>query len=131
MARKRRLGLTSVIRCKLKMFRVFAAGVPEELALECAEALASAWELGFGEYHNMHKLVQEQFLQPRHIPAALRGLYLAFCNEFWARVRTRGIETVGFIIEKWTRLGLDPDVLRDLVDFLSQRAGHRSHSHRE
>ena len=104
MARKRRLGLTSAIRYKLKMFRVFAAGVPEELALEYAEALADAWLLGYSPYHNMHERVLE-FLQSRGIPVALRGLYLAFCNEFQARVLTRGIETIDYLIEKWAHQG--------------------------
>ena len=120
MARKRRVGITSAVRFRLKAFRVAAAGVPEDLAMAYATALGDAWQQGFGDYINMHKHVQEQFFQPRRIPAALRGLYLAFCNEFLARVVRRGIETVDYLIEKWTKLGLDPDVLRDLVDFLSQ-----------
>jgi len=119
MARKRRVGITSMARFRMKAFRVAAAGVPEDLAMAYADALTHAWSLGYGDYHNMHKMVQEQFFQPRGIPAALRGLYLAFCNEYWARVRTRGIEDVDYLIDKWTRLGLDPAVLRDLVDFLS------------
>mgnify|MGYP003883727311 CR=1 FL=1 len=125
MGRKRRLGLTSLARFRLKAFRVAAAGVPEELAMDYAMALGDAWQQGFSPYHNMHKLVQEQFFQPRGIPAALRGLYLAFCNEYLARVVRRGIETVDYLIEKWTRLGLDRDVLRELVDFLCRGAGSR------
>ena len=121
--KRKRLGLTSVIRYKLKMFRVVAAGVPEELAREFAESTTLAWELGFSPYHNMHERVREQFFQPRDIPLALRGFYLAFCNELQARVLTRGIETVDYLVEKWTRLGLDPAVLRELVDFLCQGAG--------
>ena len=127
MARRKRLGLTSWARFRLKAFRVAAAGVPEELALKYADDLTHAWSLGFSPYHNMHKLVQEQFFQPRGIPVALRGLYLAFCNEFW-KMRKRGMtrcrEMVDCLIKKWTIMGLDPDVLRDLVDLLNQGASH-------
>jgi len=129
MGRKRkRFGLTSVIRYKLKMFRVAAAGVPEELAMDYAKSISDAWNAGFSPYHNMHKLVQEQFFQPRGIPVALRGLYLAFCNEFW-KMRKKGItrcrEMVDCLIKKWTWLGLDSDTLRELVDVLCQGAGSR------
>jgi hypothetical protein len=120
MPKKKRFGVTSTTRYKIKVFRVFSAGVPEELAMEHTSSQADAWNTGFGEYKKLHDKIMESDTF-KNIPAGLRGLYLAYCNEVNARVMTRKIERLETVIEKWVRLGLDRGILEDLAEEMGAR----------
>jgi hypothetical protein len=120
MTKRKRSKLTSSTRYKLKAFRVHAAGVPEELAKEAADAQTIAWRIGSSPYMNLRDKMMETDAF-RKIPVALRGLYLAYCNEVMSRAITRKIEDTNNIIKKWVKLGLDENILRDLAKELGAK----------
>lgn len=117
MARKKRYGLTSQPRFKLKAYRVVSAGVPQELALEYTNAVAQTYALGFGEFYKARRKVMDSEVWAR-VPSALRGLYLAFVNEVVSKVLTKGVASIDEIVGKWERMGLDPGLLWDIAEVL-------------
>jgi hypothetical protein len=117
MARKRREGITSYPRYRGKMYSV-AYGIfngNAELALEYANALASARASGFGVYKEAYR-VAIPVLQRNEVPSALWGLYRSFIMELINKVQGRRLATVDEIIDKWVDLGLDGGILREVAN---------------
>ena len=124
MGRKRRRrrwenDLTAPIRFRIKAYReAKAAGAPDDMAREYAEQRVRVLLSEYGAYRSMIETVRERFLGPRGIPFALWDRYLDFCDDFWELRRkglTRDKEMIIYLIKKWARRGLDPEVLCDLV----------------
>ena len=112
MGRKRQEGVTTYPRYKTKMYRVIQDGaIPEEYAKEFAEAVTNARASGFGSYKIAWEEVKPVLMR-EEVPSALHGLYKAFTNEVIAKVQQRKIATLDDIIDKWTKQGLDPRILR-------------------
>jgi hypothetical protein len=115
MARKKQEGITSGARFRLKMYRVFGLGVPEQLALETANAVAEARAKGIGIY----KVAREEaraVLMRKEVPSALWGVYYAFTNELVNKVQRRKESTRDQIIAKWVANGADSSVLNEIAD---------------
>jgi hypothetical protein len=115
MARKRQEGISTGARFRLKMFRVFSAGVPEELAKDAANAVAEARAKGVGIY----KVAREEakaVLMRKEVPSALWGIYYAFTNELVNKVQRRKESTRDQIISKWIANGADSSVLNEIAD---------------
>jgi len=115
MVRKRQEGTTSDSRFKLKMYRVFSAGVPEQLALSAAEDVARARAKGIGIY----KIARDgarSVLTRREVPSAQWGFYFAFTNELVNKVQRRKELTREQLLGKWIANGGDPSVLNDIAD---------------
>jgi hypothetical protein len=115
MARKRQEGISTDARFKLKMFRVFSAGVPEDLAKEAADAVAEARAKGVGIYRVAREEARAVLMR-REVPSALWGLYFAFTNELVNKVRRRKEATRDQIIAKWVANGADSSVLNEIAD---------------
>jgi hypothetical protein len=111
MARKRREGVTTGIRYRIKMLRTMGVPVPQEWAEEYAMSLLQARASGYGAYKTAWEEVKPVLIHMK-VPSALHGLYKAFTNEVVSKVQQRKIADLEDIIEKWTNLGLDPNVLQ-------------------
>jgi len=110
-------GITTRIRYKAKAFAIGMGitGGNERLAEEYADVLAEARAQGIGPYRMAYKEVKPILLK-LGVPSALHGLYKAFVNELISKVQRRRIATADEIIDKWTKLGLDPAVLREVAE---------------
>ena len=111
MARKRREGISTGIRYRIKMLRTMGVPIPVEWAEEYAIALSQARASGYGPY----KLAWEEVkpvLMRMEVPSALHGLYKAYTNEVVNKVQQRKIADLEELIEKWVNLGLEPAVLQ-------------------
>jgi hypothetical protein len=115
MARKRQEGVSTQDRYKLKMYRVFATGVPESLAMSVAESISTARAQGIGAFRTA-KQEARAVLGRMEVPSALWGLYLAYTNELVRKVQIRKEATRDQIVEKWTEYGLNPTVLNAIAD---------------
>jgi hypothetical protein len=111
MARKRREGITTGIRYRIKMLRVMGVPVPQEWAEEYAMALLQARSTGYGPFKTAWEEVKPVLMRER-VPSALHGLYKAFTNEVISKVQQKKISDLEDLIDKWTKLGLDPHVLQ-------------------
>ncbi len=113
MGRKRQEGVTTYPRFTGKAYAV-AYGIfhgNERFAERYAEALTNARATGYGPY----KVAWEEakaVLDAERIPSALHGLYKAFVNEVVNKVQRRKEKTLDEIVDKWTKQGLDPRILR-------------------
>jgi hypothetical protein len=119
LGRKRQEGITTLPRYKLKAYAVgFGIGAQNErLANEYAESLAQARSAGYGIYKNAYQEIKP-VLARDNVPSALWGLYKAFANELINKVQRRGLATIDEIVQKWVAMGLDENVLRDVVNAL-------------
>jgi hypothetical protein len=115
MGRKRQEGITTASRFRLKMFRVFSAGVPESLALEAANAVAEARAKGVGIYKTSRDEARAVLMR-REVPSALWGVYFAFTNELVNKVQRKKEATRDQIIAKWVANGADASVLNEIAD---------------
>jgi len=115
MARKRQEGISSSKRYRLKMFRVFGLGVPEEYAKDVAEALKEARDKGIGTYRDAWISVSNEVLRGK-VPSAMWGLYKAFTNEYISKVCRRKEMTESELRNKWVENGLDDTVLNDIIE---------------
>lgn len=115
MARKRREGITTSPRYALKIYRIFSAGVPEDLAKEVARAVATARDQGIGTYKDARKEARA-VLERREVPSLLHAPYYAFVNELVHKVQKRKMMTASDLISKYTELGLDGGVLSEIAD---------------
>ena len=108
--------VTTPIRYKIKMYKVALGltGGNERLAEDYADALSHARNQGIGVYRTAFKEIKP-LLMKLDVPSALHGLYKAFVNEIIHKVQRRRIATVDEIVDKWTKLGLDPAVLREVA----------------
>jgi len=112
-------GITTPIRYKIKAYAV-AMGITggnERLAEEYADALAQSRALGIGVYRVAYKEIKP-LLMKLEVPSALHGLYKAFINELISKVQRRRIATIDEIVDKWSKMGLDPAVLREVAGAL-------------
>jgi len=109
--------LTSNIRYRIKMYRVGLglAGGNESLAREYAEALNTARLMGVGSYEHYWE-VAEGVVRGQGVPRAYYGLYRSFTSELIKKAQRQRVASVEEIIEKWTKNGLDPKVLRMICE---------------
>lgn len=121
MGRKRKEGITTNIRYKMKAYSVglgIASG-NEKLAMEYAEALTIARASGIGPYKMAYAEIKP-VLMKNEVPSALFGLYKAFINEIIAKAQVRKIASTDEVIDKWTTLGLDAGVLGECVEAVGE-----------
>ena len=119
MGRKRQEGVTTLPRYKMKAYAV-GYGISfgnERLANDYAEALAQARSAGYGLYKNAYQEIKA-VLREDKVPSALWGLYKAFANELINKVQRRKSATIDEIVAKWVEMGLDENILRDVVSVL-------------
>lgn len=116
-ARKRRFGITSQVRYKLKLYRLFGEKPPQELINEFASAVDQAYHLSYGEYYKVRRKVMNSEVWAK-VPTALRGLYLAYVNEVVNKVMTRGIASLDEVVAKWSRMGLDEGLLYEIAEVI-------------
>ena len=121
MGRKRQEGVTTPVRYKLKAYAVgYGIGAGNvEYAKEYAEALTTARASGYGIFKQAYEEIKPVLMR-MGVPSALWGLYKAFINEIINKVQRRKIATVDDIVDKWTKLGLDPTVLRECVNAVGE-----------
>jgi len=114
-------GITTAIRYRIKAYKVALGltGGNERLAEEYANSLAEARAQGIGVYRVAYKEAKPVLMR-LGVPSALHGLYKAFINELINKVQRRRIATADEIIDKWTKLGLDPAVLREVSESVVQ-----------
>jgi hypothetical protein len=115
MPRKRQEGITTAPRYRLKIYRVFSAGVPEQLALEAANAVTEARSKGIGIFKTARDEARAVLMR-REVPSALWGIYFAFTNELVNKVQRRKEATREQIINKWVANGADPSILNEIAD---------------
>ncbi len=115
MGRRRGDDSTSTTRYMLKMYRIFACGVPPDLAMKVAEALARARELGYAPYKIAWDHARSVMLR-YDVPKALWGLYRSFVYEFVNKVIKRRQMTKEELIMEWINKGLERSVLEALVN---------------
>ena len=121
MARKRKEGITSNIRYKMKAYAV-GLGIAhgnEELAMDYADKLTIARAAGIGPYKMAYAEIKPVLMR-NDVPSAFFGLYKAFINEIIAKVQVRKIASSDEIIDKWTRLGLDAGILGECVEAVGE-----------
>jgi len=121
MARRKRFGLTSADRYRLKAFRVhYLPGIPEDLVKTVSDNQTASFTAGFGIFNRLWKEKVVKVLEDNRVPAMHRGIYRGFLNEYVGKVMIRGSATKDEIIEKWTGLGADARILREIVDTLGE-----------
>jgi len=124
MPRKRREGVTTYPRYKLKMYHLALRGAatPEasKLAEEFAESLKIARAEGFAPFKDAWKIAVD-VLRRMNVPAKLWGLYKAFVNHYMHQVVQRRVMTAEEVIDYW-RDTLDPSVMEAIVDELGRKA---------
>lgn len=121
MARKRKEGITSNIRYKMKAYAV-GLGVAhgnEEMAADYAEALTLARAAGIAPYKMAYEEIKPVLMR-EEVPSALYGLYKAFINEIISKTQVRKIASVDQVIDKWVTLGLDAGVLGACVESVGE-----------
>lgn len=115
MGRKKREGVSTSPRYELKIYRIFATGVPEDLAKKVASAVTTARDQGIGAYKDARKEARA-VLERREVPSLLHAPYYAFVNELVHKVQKRKMMTADELITKYEELGLDGSVLREIAD---------------
>lgn len=111
MARKRQEGVTTYPRYKGKVFKV-AMGLfgDPEMARAYAESLTIARASGIGIYRAAFQEIKTVLSEK--VPSAQWGLYKAFINEVVNKVIRKKVAEVDDVVDKWTKFGLDSEVLR-------------------
>jgi len=117
MARKRKYTASSSARHKLKMERIFSAGVSPETAREVASAVNSEWANAFGTIREAYRKMKE-YLGKAHpeVPIGLYGLYRSFVLKAMKHIPT-GASPDSLIDEFVKKCGLDAGVMSDLLQY--------------
>lgn len=119
MARKKRFGITSVDRYRIKAYRVhYMPGIPEDIVRMVASNQTAAWMGGFGIYSRAWNEKVKGILKRHNIPSLMWGPYRAFINEFISKVVEKGTQDPEAVIRKYADMGLNELVLREIVEYL-------------
>lgn len=117
MPRKRQEGLTSGLRYRLKMARMFYhPGIPSEEIMKLADQITRSRDMGYAAYKQAW--VNARSVLSGKVSSVLYGAYRSATLEFVRKVLQQKVMTPEEWLDKWARNQLDPGILREIADKL-------------
>jgi len=106
-----------MLRLRASMLAPFVgAEMAGRIAGQVVDDMTSAWKEGFGRIRGAYFKVAVPILDREGIKGPMRALYRAFVNELTSKVFGKGTETVDFVVGKFTEMGADEGILREIVE---------------
>jgi hypothetical protein len=97
--------------------------LPEDIrakALVVVNRQRAHWENGMGILHQAYVVAKEKVLDAQNVSSLDRPKYKAFVSEYVSKVVYKKTEDAEFVINKFTKLGANPDILRMIVSELGE-----------
>ena len=86
------------------------------IASQVVDDMMNSWKEEIGRVREAYFEVAVPILDREGIKGPTRALYYAFVNELISKVFVKGTEDVDFVIAKFTRMGADERILKEIVE---------------
>jgi predicted kinase len=97
--------------------------LPEDIrekAIAVVNRQKTHWDNGMGILHQAYLTAKAKVLDAQNVSALDRPKYKAFVSEYVSKVVYKKTEDADFVINKFTKLGANPDILRMIISELGE-----------